>query len=176
MPALDDKQDLYQTNWCEETIRGKRCIFSSEQKVTWQGTVNFGLSVAWCLDCLHWKWKRLRVERIGLNGVHTMMWNCRGSWRVACNVRIVHLIFFLLCVKLVFVHCFQSSQEPVICNFVSLLYSHFWLSACGLWNGNRRAKITPFMVSPGLWSIIYTSEVPSRLQTKPWRKGQDKVP
>lgn len=87
-------------------------------------------------------------------------------------MRIVHLIFFLLCVKLVSVQCFQSSQRPVICNLVSLCYSHFSFSACGVWNRNRRAKIIPFMVSRGLWSMIYTSEMPRLLQTKHWRKWE----
>lgn len=152
-------------------MRGKRCIFFSWHKETWQGTIIFGLSIAWSIGCLHWKQEGVRVERIGLKGIHTIMWNCWGSWQVA-YMRIVHLIFFLLCVKLVFVWCFQSSQKPVICNLVSLLYSHFWLSVCGVWNGNRRAKITLFMVSHGLWSMIYTSEMPSLFQIKHWGKQE----
>lgn len=94
----------------------------------------------------------------------------------ALLMRIVHLIFFLLRVKLVSLQCFQNSQKPEICNLVSLLYSHLRFSACGVWNGNRRAKITPFMVICGLWSMIYTSEMLRLLQTKYWReRGQHKA-
>lgn len=80
--------------------------------------------------------------------------------------------FCLLCMKPVSVH-FQSSQKPLMCNLVSLLYSHLWIPVCGVWNTNRRAKVTPFMVSPGPWSMIYTAEITRTLQAKHWRGKGD---
>lgn len=68
--------------------------------------------------------------------------------------------------KLILVWCFQSTQKPGICNLVSLLYSCLWLSVCGVWIINRRARKTPSMVCCGLRSVTYTSGVASLLQTK----------
>lgn len=115
--------------------------------------------------CLH----RITLETEGGEG-----WD---KWHTYHDVKFLRQLmwelstpFCLLCTKPVSVQCFQSSQKPLICNLVSLLYSRLWFSVCGVWNRNRRAKITPFMVSPGLWSMIYTSEIIRMLQDKHWRR------
>lgn len=54
--------------------------------------------------------------------------------------------FLLSYVKLIFVWCCWSSQMPVSCNCVNLLHKYLWLSGSGMWNGNRRARITLFMM------------------------------
>lgn len=110
-------------------------------------------SLMWCVACLCWEQEAMRAECVGLNGTRAVMWGCRGNWRIAWNVRRKerHLIFCLLCMKLIFVWSFQGTQKPGICNLVSLLYSCLWLSVCGVWIINRRARKTPSVVCCGLW-------------------------
>lgn len=109
----------------------------------------------WCIDSLHWQQNVARAKRCICHNVGLLR---HMKYFVQCESCPSH--FLLSYVKLIFVWCFWSSEMPVICNRVNLLRSYLWLSASGMWNGNRRARITLFV----MYCELYLWDVQPKVQ------------